>query len=346
MNRRTMPRECATLLRACMLVLIAFSAARAEIGHFVPGVINIRDYVMPADPGVYGVLYNFYYKSDRLNDRDNDKIRSVNINPGPGPGIDVGVELDLDLVALAPTLIWVSEFQALGLRYGAFVSPTFTNASVNAEIGNQSRLGRSAENDSFGVGDMLVQPLWLGLDVPHFGASFGYGFYAPVGQYDTRPVDLPNGETVRVESVDNLGYGYWTHQFQLAGAWYPWVDKRMAVVVAGTYEVNHEKEDYDLTAGDVFTLNWGVSQYLPLKQDQSVLAELGVAGYDNWQVSEDSGSDAASDAQDNDHAAGFQAGVAHVPWNAALTFHYFYEFAADDRVQGHVLGLSIAKKLF
>jgi hypothetical protein len=320
--------------------------ARAEVGHFVPGAMNLRDYLMPAEPGIYGVLYNVVYTSDRLNDRDNDEIRSVHVG-GSGPlGRDVKVEVDLDLYALAPTVVWVSDWKVLGARYGAFLSPTFTNASVNASLGNQGTLGREANNDSFGVGDLLVQPLWFGWDVPHVGASLAYGFYAPVGQYDTRPVTLPDGSTVRVESPDNLGYGYWTHQFQAAGAWYPWADKRMAVVLAGTYEINENKRDYDLTAGDVFTLNWGVSQYLPLSKDQSWLAELGITGYDNWQVSEDRGSDASSDAQDNDHAAGFQTAVANVPWDAAISLHYFYEFAADDRLQGHVIGISLAKKLY
>ena len=59
--------------------LVAFTAALAltaltsgtafadEIGHYAPGVINIRDLAMP-EPGLYGAVYNFYYTTDRLND--------------------------------------------------------------------------------------------------------------------------------------------------------------------------------------------------------------------------------------------------------------------------------------
>ena len=32
----------------------------AEIGHYAPGVVNIRDFAMP-EPGFYGVLYNYAY---------------------------------------------------------------------------------------------------------------------------------------------------------------------------------------------------------------------------------------------------------------------------------------------
>ena len=37
--------------------------------------------------------------------------------------------------------------------------------------------------------------------------------------------------------------------------------------------------------------------------------------------------------------------VAAMPWNAVMNFHYFYEFAAEDRFQGQSLGLNFAVKL-
>ena len=67
-----------------------------------------------------------------------------------------------------------------------------------------------------------------------------------------------------------------SHQFQATGAWYPWEDRRMAVMVGGTYELGHERQDRDLTPGGRFTINWGISQYLPLKKDLTLLAELGI----------------------------------------------------------------------
>jgi hypothetical protein len=38
----------------------------------------------------------------------------------------------------------------------------------------------------------------------------GYGFYAPVGKYDTSTRTLPGGATVTAESSDNIGLGFWT----------------------------------------------------------------------------------------------------------------------------------------
>lgn len=332
-------------LAAVAMLLMSASARAGEISHFNPGVPNIRDFLVPSHPGFYVAVYNYYYTTDRLNDANGDKLRTINVNPGPGPGINFDVNVDVDIYALSPMLIWVSDWKILGARYAAYVAPTFANASLSAALSNQHLLGREASNDSFGAGDLLVHPLWLGWDVPHFAAALGYGFWAPVGQYDTAPVALPNGEVVRVESPDNLGFGYWTHQFQGAGAWYPWEDKRMAVVLTGTYEVNGDKEGYKLEPGQFFTLNWGISQYLPLVKDQSVLAELGLAGYDSWQTTDDHGLDARNNLNDSVHAAGAQIGVTHVPWGAVLNFHYFYEFESEDRFQGHVVQLSLAKKI-
>jgi len=315
-----------------------------EIGHFAPGVLNIRDFAMPA-PGVYGVIYNYGYMTDQLNDPDGNEIDAVTIQPGPGPGATIDVDVDVDVYALAPTLIWVSNHRFLGAQYGAYVSPSFNNTSIGASLSTQTGSGRDAEGSQFAVGDLFFQPLWLGWARTNWDFATGYGFYAPIGKYDTETFTLPVIGPRTVEATDNIGLGFWTHQLQGAAAWYPWADKRMSVATALTYEIHGEKEDFDLTPGQNLTLNWGVSQYLPLKKDQTLLLEVGPTGYSSWQVTEDSGSDAANPtAEDQVHAIGVQVGVTHVPWNTALNFHYFNELAAEDRFQGESIGLNLAVK--
>jgi hypothetical protein len=88
-----------------------------------------------------------------------------------------------------------------------------------------------------------------------------------------------------------------------------------------------------------------VSQYVPIDQEKTLLLEVGPAGYDIWQVSHDSGSDAANPSVlDEVHAAGGQIGLTYVPWGAVVNFHAFQEFAATDRFEGEVFGLNVAKK--
>jgi len=330
-------------LASCLSAML-LSAQAGEIGHFAPGVLNIRDYAMPA-PGYYALIYNYGYSANRLNDADGNGVTSVTIQRGPAAGAVLDVDVDVDVYALAPTFIFVSPWQLLGAQYGAYVSPTFGNTSVGASLVTQTGSGRSADDSQFGLGDMYVQPLWLGWNKTHWDFALGYGFYAPIGEYDTETITLPGIGPLTVENSDNIGYGFWTHQYQGAASWYPWADRRMAVVTALTYENHGEKDDFDLTPGDNLTFSWGVSQYLPLREDQSLLLEVGPAGYNSWQTSDDSGSDAANTSvKDEVHAVGAQIGLTDVTKNASLNFHYFYELAADDRFQGQSIGLNFAKK--
>lgn len=314
-----------------------------SISHYTPGVMNIRDYLMPG-PGVYGVVYNYYYTADRLNDANGNKLNSVTINPGPGPGINLNVDASLDMYALSPTLIWITPWKLGPLKYGAFIAPTFANASLEAEVSSLHGSGRNASSSSFDVGDMLVEPVWLGLTLTNFDFALGYGFYAPVGKYNTETFTIAN-QSFTTTSPKNIGMGFWTHQIQGAAAWYPWADKRMAVVSALTYEINTQKDGIDVTPGQHLTLNWGISEYLPLTKDQKLLLEIGPAGYDNWQITDDSGS-AANNSNDHSqvHAVGGQLGLTYVPWNAALNFHAFYEFFAAERMQGEAFSISLAVK--
>jgi hypothetical protein len=92
----------------------------------------------------------------------------------------------------------------------------------------------------------------------------------------------------------------------------------------------------DITPGDRFSLDWGISQYLPINEDGTVLAELGITGYNQWQVENDSGDDVieALNVKDEVHSIGFQLGVASVPRNASLVFRYLKEFEAKARFEG------------
>ena len=148
---------------------------------------------------------------------------------------------------------------------------------------------------------------------------------------------------MKTESSDNIGYGFWTQQIQGSVAWYPMDNKGTAVIAAMTYETNGKKKDFALTPGDNLTLNWAVSQFLPLKKDMSLLLEVGPAGYDTWQITDDTGS-AAGNSRDQVHAVGGQLGLTYMPWMTSLNFHGFYEYDAQNRFQGGSFGVNIAKK--
>jgi hypothetical protein len=341
-----MTRRSAGLVLAMAAILgAARSSGASEIGHYAAGLLNIRDLAVP-EPGFYGAVYNYGYRTDQLNDRHGNEVDDLTLVGPRGNRATLNLDLDVDLYALAPAFMWVAETKLLGhVKYGALVLPTFANASISAALAVATRQGVEVDAGQFDVGDLYVQPVWLGLTDEHFDVAFGLGFYAPVGRYDVVTTRLPRlGRTIEAEAPDNIGYGFWTEQTQLAGYWYPFANHGTAVGLALTHEIHSNKEDFELTPGQNLTLNWGVSQYLPLTEGPALLAEVGVAGYDTWQVTADSGDDRTSSALDQVHAVGPQVGLTYVPWGLLVNFHWLYEYAAKDRFQGQVLGLNVAKK--
>ena len=312
----------------------------SEVGHYNGGTMNIRDYFVP-EPGSYVAVYNYFYLSDRVTDAHGDSIDAITLHAPGGATATLDLDLDLEAYALAPALIWVSDWKPFGWKYGVVVTPSYVDTGIAAALSAATGRGGDINGGSSGMGDLMVQPLWLGRTTEHWDVALAYGYYAPVGQYDTEQRTLPIIGPVTVESPDNVGSGFGTEQFQGAVAWYPRPDKATALVGAVTYELHGKKEDFDLRPGDNLTINWGLSQYLPLRD--SLLLELGISGYNSWQISDDNGS-AANNVRDQVHAAGVQAGLSYLPWQASLTFLGYYEYAAEDRFQGTSFSINLGKQ--
>ncbi len=314
---------------APIAVLMIMGRVQAqEIGHFNGGVMNLRDYIMP-DTGFYFVAYNYFYSSRRMNNPSGEKIESVNIK-----GATVGLEVNVKLYGLAPTLIWVTNIKSLGIKYGAVIMPQLMNANLDALLLIASVEGGQTTGGSFGLGDLYAQPFWVGKATTYWDFSLAYGFYTPTGKYNIKTVNLPGGP-VETEDSGNLGYGFWTHQFQGVAAWYPQKDKKTALVITSTYEVHGKKKNFDVTPGHNFSLNWGVSRILHFRNNANLNCEVGLTGYDSWQTTIDTGS-MAKDTRDQVHAVGGQFGVTFLPRKLSFTSNGFIEYDIEGSFSGGV----------
>jgi hypothetical protein len=326
---------------AATLLLVSGLAHAGDAGHFAGGMMDTRDYFVPA-PGLYGAVYNYMYSTDRYNDQNGNKVSSITLSPGPGQGRTFDVGVNLDMYVLAPALIWVSPWEILGAKYGAYITPTFANANIQSAVYNSRGLGGTTSQATFAPGDMFVQPVWLGWTLPHWDISAGYGFYAPVGKYSTETITFPE-QSIALPAADNIGLGFWTQQFQGALAWYPWTNKATAVTAALTYDYNQEQQDTGVMYGQNLWLTYGISQYLPMTKDDKLLLEIGPAGYYEWQISDTTGS-LAQTGRTHVGGIGGQVGLTYVPWNLILNFRGFYEYYADARVQGASFSINLLKK--
>lgn len=301
------------------------SATAGEIGHYSAALADLRDYLMPAQPGFYFKEYTFYYTTDTFKDRHGNKVSDLDLPLGGSAEVD----LDVDIFVLAPAFMWISDWEILGAHYGAYIIPTFGNSSVDASLTTLRGFGASSDESDFGVGDLFVEPLWLGWTRKHWDFALGYGFYAPVGEFEQG-------------ASDNIGLGFWTHQAQAAIAWYPDEGRKTALVAAVTYEYNQNVEGADLTPGQRINANLGIDQLIPLGGSGLVL-ELGVGLYGQWQITDDKGSDAInSDVHDQVFGVGPQLGLIYVPWGAAATAKWQHEFEAENRFEGDNFTLNFA----
>lgn len=313
------------LVTGIVFLLSTANLSGSELGHFNPGLPNIRDFFVP-DPGFYYIQYNFYYTSDTYKDRHGHSLNKVAVGP-----IDVSIDVDLDIFVIVPMCVWISPWKIAGARWGAYIAPAFGNTSFGAALDLEIGRGRKIKESQFAPGDLYLQPIWLGWKFDHWDFAFGYGIYFPVGKYEKN-------------AVDNVGLGFWTNQFQGALSWYPWKNRGTAVSMAVTYEINSKKEDTDITPGSHLSLNWGVSQYLPISGDD-LLLEFGPLGYDQWKVTDDTGDDLVTEeVHDQVHAAGIQLGLTYGALPAYLDFKYLTEFNARARFEGDVFNLSFLIK--
>lgn len=205
------------------------------------------------------------------------------------------------------------------------------NFSAEKNVGRDFKL--SIHKSIITPGDIYVQPLWLDWSRDHFEVSLSDGFYAPTGHYE-------------VGAIDNTGYGMWTNQARLAAALYPFKSHATVLAAAATYEVHGEKEGTNITPGQNLTLNWGISQIIPLNSKQTVLADIGFLGYDVFQVSDDRGRGVTYDASVHDtvHAYGVALGLIHTKWKAGLSMRWLHEYSSRDRFRGDMFVVGFNKK--
>lgn len=298
-------------------------------GHYSPTVKNIRDMAAPPS-GLFLLWYNVYASSNKYIDRDGNEFKSISLDQiYPGlPNIDVG--LDLNAFATVPTIFWVSGFKLPGgARYMAGVAPNYISADVSIiterggiVIDTIYREEYGGKNSGFT--DLYVAPFGLSWDMEKMDITFLYGFVAPTGKYESG-------------SEENIGLGFWTHEFDGFLYYYPVTDKSTAIMLGMIYELNGKIKDADVKPGNRFSLEWGISQYL------SERLELGIQGGHNWQISDDTGDDVYWEPGFHDRKSTIAFTAGYWPWRERLylNFKYGFDYGVRQRFKNNLWMLNI-----
>lgn len=287
-------------------------------GHYLPGIINIRDFANPAPAnGLIALDYNVFLSGNKFYDADGERVTQIT-----GPlGAPINLNVDLNGYLNSPFLLWVSKFKILGASYitGATVGyTTVSTSSAYERIGliDSNHQSGTVDGKVNGFSDLGVMPIFLSWELKQFDVTAGYMFYAPTGEYE------PGGS-------NNTGTGYWSHIFQGFGYYYPMktdgkTSKALAVMLAPSYEITSKMGKADVNPGNRFYLDYGINQYFSEK------LSLGIFGGNSWQVSRDEGSGVYwnNNIKDRVGVMGIEAG--YWPWAGRfqITGKYGFNYGA------------------
>ena len=129
---------------SCAVALVFFVTPEVHaqfLGHNLPGDFGLLS-GSQAPPGRYTGVIVPYYRSDTIKLEGGRELPS---RPGS----------ELDIWAIAPFVIFVTDYKLLGGNYGAVIAPSFANADLEIP-----RL--DVDQDQFGFGDLYLVPFQLG----------------------------------------------------------------------------------------------------------------------------------------------------------------------------------------
>lgn len=225
------------------------------------------------------------------------------------------------IAALANRFVWITDTKVLGADYGveAIVPLLRTSLTINAAGVSDSRSG---------VGDVYLGPLVLGWHGPRWDAVAAAGLW------------LDSATKPSASEAAQPGKGYKSTMLT-AGMTYHFDEAKTSSVSAlMRYEINGSNGN-GFQPGNQVSLEWGVGKAVgPVK--------LGMVGYDQWQVSNDSGV-GASGNQSSRHAIGAEVAYplmsSGLILKAALYKEYSAEGGTGPEPKGSMLRLTLVKFL-
>jgi len=230
-------------------------------------------------------------------------------------GDELPVNFDVSVYAMANRFIWMTKHKFLGADVGMDIVVPLVRTHI--KIG-----AAGIDEDEFNVGDINIEPLILSWHKKRYDAVVAASFYAPTGNYSAKDPASP-------------GKGFWTGMLTFGGTYYLNPSKTWSASILSRYEFHGEQDETDMTAGDDFHFEWGIGKSIGTW-------EVGAVGYQQWQVTEDSGK-GATDVKDRVSAAGLEVNKFIPSIKTVVSLRALKEFGAKDRSEGSTVTLTLTK---
>lgn len=283
-------------MAASIVASIAALGSRAtaqDLGHKIPGAIGLHAGDQPP-AGVYFAQRFGYLAANTARDRNGERL--------PLPGFD------FDAATAALGLSITMPLPRDGPYVGATIAVPIGHITLNSDRPEVSI-------DRYGIGDVFLQPLHLGLRFRHLDVVTGYALYIPTGWYD------PQGR-------QGIGIGHWTQEFSVGGSVYSNDAHTLFLSLLASIDLNGTKRGIDIRRGATAQIQGGVGTRI------AGIVDVGIVGYALWQVTDDIGTavpSALRGARDRVFGAGPEIGVLVAPLNASATFRYTHDFGVLSR---------------
>jgi hypothetical protein len=299
------PIKLGLMVLACLVLGSVSPLSAQQKGQYVPGQWGLNAGAIP-DPGFTYANLALNYSAGQLNNASGNAV----------PGITGTYAFWVD----ENIFYYVPKHKILGGYFVPYIVLPIANGSLVADI---TGTNLSANGGGAGYADTFVEPLALGWHLKRADVIVGYGFTAPTGRFTPR-------------ASNNVGSGYWGNDFTTNTTFYLTKNKGTSANLATIWEIHGQKDGTNITPGQAFTMEWGFGQVLPLKKDFSRLFQFGLVGYDQWQVSNNSGQTALLPYYSS-HGIGFQTNFI-LPAKALNFFFKFYDaFSAKATSQGRTI---------
>ena len=288
------------------------SPVQAQVRGVYPLGMSATSSGVTPESGVTYANALLYYERDRKTGSDGKTLETGRNS----------VLLDMN------TFIWVSgKIAALGdARYSAVATaPLARNSLTSDEVGQIS--------GATGLGDIYIQPLILGWQMPRADIRLTYGFLAPTGRFDA-------------DANDNVGSGYWTHTLSSGQTFYLTEDRATAISAFELYEHHETQEGTHTRPGDTLSLDYSVTRSFLLQNGFRL--QVGLAGYEQWQLSGKTGpqiSPSQAAERYRVSALGLASTVVVPGWNLSFGVKLFKEFSTRSTFEGYSFQGSMAIKL-
>ena len=310
-------------IASLVLTLLILACAGPTRGQFkpqwMPGQVGLNAGILPS-PGFSYVNMDINYNAGTFN------------NPS---GNAVPVTGTYNVWAVENLFYYVPNMKLFGGNIGLMIMPvTYASGSLDADITNPQAPNLSATAGGSGLADLWIQPFMIGWHRKRFDLMLGDGFMLPTGRFTAG-------------ATNNVGTGYFGNHFQTGTTYYITKNRATSANLFTDWEVHQTMHGTDKTPGQAFTDEWGIGQILPIKKNFSQLLQVGVIGYDQWQLTPNSGEilnplpigppvlPASSVPSYSVHAVGFQTNYILPAKNFSLFFKFEHEYRSITHTQGN-----------